>query len=127
MKHARITYFFGLPSGSSVVFGFVDHGVMSVAVPPQNLERVLALLGEVTTAPRFGEIEVERGIVREEILEDLDDDGRDVDADNISRALIYDTHPLGFTITNDDMNASSITGRRPSEIGTKGSSERRVS
>jgi predicted Zn-dependent peptidase len=77
----------------------VDHGVMSVSVPPRNLTRVIALLGEVTAAPRFSEIEVERGIVREEILEDLDDDGRDVDADNITRALLYDKHPLGYTIT----------------------------
>jgi predicted Zn-dependent peptidase len=77
----------------------VDHGVMSVAVPPQNLDTSLALLGEVTRAPRFGEIEVERGIVREEILEDLDDEGRDVDPDNLTRELIYDKHPLGYTIT----------------------------
>lgn len=77
----------------------MDHGIMSVSVPPSNLEPVLALLGEVTLAPRFSDLEVERGIVREEILEDLDDEGRDVDADNISRALIYDTHPLGMTIT----------------------------
>jgi predicted Zn-dependent peptidase len=72
----------------------VDHGVMSVSVPPANLSAVLALLGEVTTAPRFGEIEVERGIVREEILEDLDDDGRDIDADNLARALIYERHAV---------------------------------
>jgi predicted Zn-dependent peptidase len=77
----------------------VDHGVMSVGVPPANLERVLGILGEVTVAPRFGEIEVERGIVREEILEDLDDDGRDIDADNRARSLIYEQHSLGFTIT----------------------------
>ena len=77
----------------------VDHGVMSVSVPPRNLTTVLGLLAEVTAAPRFSDIEVERGIVREEILEDLDDDGRDVDADNIARALLYDTHPLGYTIT----------------------------
>jgi predicted Zn-dependent peptidase len=77
----------------------VDHGVMSVSVPPRNLERVLDLLAEVTVAPRFSEIEVERGIVREEILEDLDDEGRDVDADNIARELLYPGHPLGYTIT----------------------------
>jgi predicted Zn-dependent peptidase len=77
----------------------VDHGVMSVSVPPANLTRVLGHLAEVTVAPRFTEIEVERGIVREEILEDLDDDDRDVDADNITRALMYDHHPLGYTIT----------------------------
>src|SRR5262245_11577036 len=77
----------------------VDHGVMTVSVPPANLDRVLALLGEVAVAPRFTDIEVERGIVREEILEDLDDEGRDIDADNLARALIYEHHPLGFTIT----------------------------
>jgi predicted Zn-dependent peptidase len=77
----------------------VDHGVMTVSVPPRNLTKVLALLGEVAIAPRFSQIEIERGIVREEILEDLDDDGRDVDADNLTRALIYGDHPLGFTIT----------------------------
>lgn len=77
----------------------VDHGVMSVSVPPANLLRVLGLLGEVAAAPRFSDIEVERGIVREEILEDLDDDDRDIDADNLARALMYEGHPLGFTIT----------------------------
>ncbi len=77
----------------------VDHGVMSVAVPPKNLAPILALLGEVVTGPRLSEIEVERGIVREEILEDLDDDGREVDPDNLSRALMFDKHPLGFPIT----------------------------
>ena len=79
----------------------VDHGVMSVSVPPKNLTPVLGLLAEVTAAPRFSAIEIERGIVREEILEDLDDDGRDVDADNITRALMYDEHPLGYTITGN--------------------------
>jgi len=77
----------------------VDHGVMSISVPPVSLDRVLELLGEVTSSPRFTAIEVERGIVREEILEDLDDDGRDIDADNNTRALMYERHPLGFTIT----------------------------
>jgi predicted Zn-dependent peptidase len=77
----------------------VDHGLMTVSVPPANLLEVLALLAEVTVTPRFSAIEVERGIVHEEILEDLDDDGRDVDADNIARALMYEGHPLGYTIT----------------------------
>lgn len=80
----------------------VDRGVMSVVVPPSNLGAVLALLGEVTRAPRFTEIEIERGIVREEILEDLDDEGRQVDADNLARELMFPDHPLGYTITGDE-------------------------
>src|SRR5262245_57422392 len=78
---------------------YVDHGVMSIAVPPQNFEQVIGLLGDVTTSPRFSDLEIERGIVREEILEDLDDDGRVIDPDNLSRALMYEEHPLGYRIT----------------------------
>lgn len=77
----------------------VDHGVMSVSIPPRNVEPVLRLLGEVVVAPRFSDIDIERGIVREEILEDRDEDGADIDADNLSRALMYESHPLGFSIT----------------------------
>jgi predicted Zn-dependent peptidase len=77
----------------------VDHGVMSVTAPPRNLRRILGFLGEVAAQPILADLEVERGIVREEILEDLDDDGRDIDADNLVRALMYEDHPLGFTIT----------------------------
>lgn len=77
----------------------VDHGVMSIAVPPRNFERVIDLMGEVTTTPRFTDVEIERGIVREEILEDLDDDGRVIDADDLSRQLIFEAHPLGYRIT----------------------------
>lgn len=79
----------------------IDHGVMSVSIPPNNLERILRLLGEVTVSPRFSDIDIERGIVREEILEDKDEDGADINADNLSRALMYDPHPLGFSITGD--------------------------
>ncbi len=77
----------------------VDHGVMSIAVPPRNFERVIELLGEVATTPRFSDIEIERGIVREEILEDLDDDGRVIDADDLARKLIFEEHSLGYRIT----------------------------
>jgi predicted Zn-dependent peptidase len=96
--HAQALAFERL-GGTLYAATYVDHGVMSVSVPPRNFEQVIGLLGEVTTAPLFSDLEIERGIVREEILEDLDDDGRVIDADNLSRALMYETHPLGFPIT----------------------------
>lgn len=79
----------------------VDHGLMTVSVPPHNLARALELLGQVATSPLLLDAEVERGIVREEILEDRDDDGREIDPDNLSRRLLYGEHPLGYTITGD--------------------------
>ncbi|MBL8607907.1 MAG: insulinase family protein [Myxococcales bacterium] len=76
----------------------VDFGVFSVTMPPESLEPATLLFGEILREPTFADIELEKGIVREEILEDLDDEGRQVDADNLSRALIYPKHPLGYSI-----------------------------
>jgi predicted Zn-dependent peptidase len=46
--------------------------------------------------------------VLEEILEDVDDEGRQIDPDNISRSLIYPHHPLGFTITGGQTEVRSF-------------------
>ena len=85
-----------------------DFGVFSVTLPGESLAEASALFGEVLSVPSFFDIEVEKGIVCEEILEDLDDEGRQVDADNLSRALIYPDHPLGFTITGDEERVRSF-------------------
>ncbi|GAC1361984.1 MAG: pitrilysin family protein [Polyangiales bacterium] len=76
-----------------------DHTYIGITVPPASLGGVLELLGEVLVAPKLGDIELERRIVREEILEDLDEDGRQIDPDNVTRATAFGDHPLGFTIT----------------------------
>jgi predicted Zn-dependent peptidase len=85
-----------------------DFGVFSLTLPKESLDAASALFGEVLTTPAFLDIEVEQGIVCEEILEDRDDDGREVDADNLSRGLIYPDHPLGFTITGDEAHVRSF-------------------
>lgn len=87
----------------------VDHGVFSVTMPPESVPAASALFGEILREPTFADIAIEKDIVCEEILEDLDDDGRQVDADNLSRKLIYPTHALGYTITGDEKNVRSFT------------------
>lgn len=86
----------------------VDHGIFSVTLPPESLDDACALFGEVLSQPAFLDIDIERGIVLEEILEDLDDEGRQIDADNISRMLIYPQHSLGFTITGSEAHVRSF-------------------
>jgi predicted Zn-dependent peptidase len=86
----------------------VDHGIFSLTLPPESLDEASASFGEVLSQPAFLDIDIERGIVLEEILEDLDDEGRQVDADNLSRTLIYDEHPLGFTITGGESHVRSF-------------------
>ena len=85
-----------------------DFGVFSLTVPPECVKDASALFAHVLTSPSFYDIELEKGIVCEEILEDLDDDGRQVDADNLSRGLIYGAHPLGFTITGNESTVKSF-------------------
>src|SRR5690349_8538873 len=46
-----------------------DYGSMSLSLPPESLPRAAAIFAGVVTKPRFSAIEIERGIVREEILE----------------------------------------------------------
>lgn len=85
-----------------------DFGVFSVTLPSESIAEASALFGEVLAQPTFEDIEIEKGIVCEEILEDLDDEGRQVDADNLSREMIYPTHPLGYTITGDEKRVRSF-------------------
>ncbi|HEY8076937.1 MAG TPA: pitrilysin family protein, partial [Labilithrix sp.] len=85
-----------------------DFGVFSVTLPPESLAKAVDLFGEVLTQPTFADIAIEKEIVCEEILEDLDDEGRQIDADNISREMIYPDHPLGFTITGDAAQVRSF-------------------
>jgi predicted Zn-dependent peptidase len=88
-----------------------DYGVFSLTLPGESLERACALFGDVLTRPRFFDIDIEKGIVKEEIREDLDDDGRQIDADNLCRALIYPQHPLGFTITGSAETVHSFDAK----------------
>lgn len=85
-----------------------DHGHMSVTLPPENFAPGLALLGEVFSHPIFADIEVERGIIREEILEGLDEDGHSIDPDDLSRTLVHPSHALGMPITGTLVTVDAI-------------------
>jgi predicted Zn-dependent peptidase len=85
--------------GALSAMTYVDHGAISLAAPPENLSELVRILAEVLLEPIFSGLDVEKGIVREEILESLDEAGRSVDADHLLRALAFPDHPLGFPIT----------------------------
>ncbi|MBN2197564.1 MAG: insulinase family protein [Polyangiaceae bacterium] len=77
----------------------VDHGALTLTAPPETADDLIPILADVYTQPLLEGLEAEKGIVREEILETLDDDGRQIDADNLVRALSFGDHPLGRPIT----------------------------
>ncbi|RLB48065.1 MAG: insulinase family protein [Deltaproteobacteria bacterium] len=78
-----------------------DSTVFSLDVPGANAPKAIALLGEMIREPVFGDMDVEKRIIREEILEGLDDDEHDIDPDDIVRRLLFAPHALGNKITGD--------------------------
>jgi len=76
-----------------------DYSLYQIALHPRYVESGMQILGDLFGAPEFRDIELERKIVVEEILEDLDDRGRNVNVDDQSRLLAWGDHPLGYPIT----------------------------
>ncbi len=85
--------------GTLVAATAKDFGSMQIAMPPERFLSVLPLFSEVYQAPLMTGIEIERGIVQEEVLETLDEAGNLVDPDDLLGSLAFPSHPLGLPIT----------------------------
>jgi len=90
---------------------YVDHGVLSCSVPSENLERSLELTALLCESPLFTDIQIEKGIVREELLESYDGRGRLVDGPSILRKLCFGRHPLGMPIAGTKATLSRFDRR----------------
>lgn len=78
---------------------------------PEKFTEGLEILSDLMRAPLLSDIEVERQIILEEIMEDMDEDGEDIDIDNISRSLLYPGDPLGFLVIGTRENVREIQRR----------------
>jgi predicted Zn-dependent peptidase len=75
-----------------------DYTLFQLALAPEFVAPGIALLGELFATPRFSEIELERALILEEINEDYDERGNEINADDIARGLAFADHPLGQRI-----------------------------
>jgi len=89
---------------------YIDHGVLSCSVPTENLERSLELTALLCESPLFNDIGIEKGIVREELLEAYDGKGRLVDGASILRELCFGKHPLGMPIAGTRSTLARFDG-----------------
>lgn len=86
-----------------------DLTTFTVSLPPTAVPGLLDILVELFSEPLFERLDVEKRIVREELLETLDEDGRSVDPDDLSRALLYGDHPLGLNILGSEATLARFT------------------
>src|SRR5688500_4844397 len=75
-----------------------DYTLFQLSLEPENIPAAIEILGELLTRPRFSDIELERALVLEEINEDYDEQGVEINADDIARGLVFGDHPLGQRI-----------------------------
>ncbi len=86
-----------------------DHGYYYTPIHPAQIEVGLQVLGDMLARPLLKDVELEREVILEEILDEVDEDGRDIDVDNLSKRALFGEHPLGFKIagTRDTVAALS--------------------
>ena len=76
-----------------------------------GLEVVLDVMGEMMTRPRLTHLETEKRIILEEMLDEVDERGRDVDVDNLSKRILYAGHPLEFKIAGTPESVKALSLR----------------
>ncbi len=86
-----------------------DYSLYQLSLHPGDVGGALEILGDLFAAPRFTDIDLERAIVLEEILDDFDERGRRINSDDLSRETAWPGHPLGFSITGPESNIRRFT------------------
>jgi predicted Zn-dependent peptidase len=96
--------------GSTLVAETSHHFTLfQLALEPEYVPAAIELLGELVGRPRFDDIELERALVLEEINEDFDEKGVEINADDIARGMAFDDHPLGQRIIGPRGNVERFT------------------
>ncbi|MEO1269683.1 MAG: pitrilysin family protein [Myxococcota bacterium] len=78
-------------------------------LPPERLGEGLQLLAEFVLDPRLVGVQLERRIILEELKMDLNDEGRTVDPDSISKRVLFGSHPLGQSVIGTPETLKAIT------------------
>lgn len=76
---------------------------------PDGLGIALSILGDMLTRPRLVHLETEKRIILEEMLDEVDEKGRDIDVDNLTKAKLFGEHPLALKIAGTPKSVKRLT------------------
>ena len=91
-----------------------DHGAYFTPVHPDALPVAFRVLSDMMAAPlldRPAEIELERQVILEEMLDEVDERGRDVDLENLAKRALWGDHPMAFKIAGTPRTVRAIGER----------------
>lgn len=75
-----------------------DFTVFEATARPEDLGSALELVGAVLSRPTFEDLAAERRIIGEELRDEVDERGRDVDVDNVARRARFGERGLGLKV-----------------------------
>src|SRR5919204_3870174 len=75
-----------------------DHGYYYTPVHPQQVGVALDVIGDMIARPLLRDMEVERQVILEEMLDEVDEEGNDIDLDNLSKMEVFRGHPMALKI-----------------------------
>ena len=87
-----------------------DYSLYQVSLHPRDMADALGIMGDLFRTPIFSDLDLERAIVLEEILDDFDERGRRINPDDLAREAIWSGHPLGFPITGPARQVRRFSG-----------------
>lgn len=85
-----------------------DMAIYPLALPPESLAAGMRLLAEMLIEPVFSGLEIERGVVMEELNEDLDARGRLADLNALVYRATWPDQPLGQAILGTRRNVRRL-------------------
>ena len=88
-----------------------DSSYFYTPVHPDGVDVALRILGDMLTQPRLVQLETEKRVILEEMLDEVDERGRDIDVDNLAKRHLYGTHPLSFKIAGTTDTVKKLTMR----------------
>jgi predicted Zn-dependent peptidase len=78
---------------------------------PDGVPLALEVLGDMLARPRLVHLALEKKIILEEMLDEVDERGRDIDVDNLSKALLFANHPLAMKIAGTPQSVKALSRR----------------
>jgi len=81
-------------------YGFIPH--------VSKLEKGMEVFAEFFRQPTFPNIEMEREIILEEYLEDINADGNNIDINNIACSIMYENDPLAMNTIGTEESIQAI-------------------
>jgi predicted Zn-dependent peptidase len=76
---------------------------------PDGVEVAVRILGDMLSRPRLVHLNTERKIILEEMLDEVDERGRDIDVDNLTKVVLYPDHPLALKIAGTPRTVNRIS------------------